>query len=83
MKRSRLKNIGELLTRVLGAFIYNERYMSLCGCLWKDYLENGKRKWLVSLADRVFREPNHCQRSYIKSLHLQQAAQIFSDKYGN
>ena len=83
MKRSRLKNVSELLTRVLGAAIYNERYMSLCGCFWKDYLLNGKRRWSVDLANRVARDKDHCHRAYIKSLHLQQAAQIFADKYRN
>lgn len=82
MKRSRLKNVSELLTRVLGAAIYNERYMSLCGCIWKDYLLNGKRKWLVELANRVTGDKLHCHRSYMKSMHLQHAAEHFTKRYG-
>ena len=83
MKRSRLKNVSELLTRVLGAAIYNERYMSLCGCVWKDYLLNGKRKWLVDLANRFAGDKDHCYRAYVKSIHLQTAVKLFAKQYGD
>lgn len=83
MKRSRLKNINELVTRLMGALIYNERYMSLCGCFWKDYYINGRNKWLVTAANRFFGDKDHCRHAFIKSVHLQTAVKVFAKEYGD
>lgn len=68
---TRAQVIGEAATRLLGAVFFGERYMSFCGCAFKHWYCKGRHVWAVPLLNRLFRDDDHCFKSFVKSARLQ------------